>query len=756
MKVRDAYAHARGESQFIDDIPEPEGTLHAAVFASPEAHARISALDTSAALGAKGVSAVFTASGIPGENEVGGIIRDEPLLADEGVHYIGQPIALVVADTKGNAHRAAALIEADFEELPAVFDPRRAAAAGDLIAPSRTFSIGDVDSAWADCSTIVAGSVESGGQEHLYLETQGALAVPDDGGGVKVISATQSPTSVQRTVAGVLGIPMNLVEVDVKRLGGAFGGKEDQATPWAALAALAAYILGRPVKIVLGRGEDMRMTGKRHPYSSDFRIGLDRSGKILAYEATFFQNAGAAADLSTAILERSLFHATNSYRIPNARVTGLSCRTNLPPFTAFRGFGGPQAIFVVESAIAHAAEAVGVDAAYLQEKNLLDDGDRFPYGMAVENCRARQCFQEACERFDVAGMRRGVREFNDRNRILKQGLSLMPVCFGISFTSSFLNQAGALVHVYTDGSVQVSTGAVEMGQGVNAKIQSIAARTLGVPAARVMVASTNTQRVANTSPTAASTGADMNGMAARLACEAILARLVRAASVELDLDPASIEIRDGLVRADGEETDLVWERLVRLCYLGRVNLSAQAHYATPGVFFDREKEQGRPFAYHVFGTAVIRVTVDCLRGTHRVEDLLVVHDAGRSLHPLIDRGQVEGAAMQGIGWMTMEELVYEEGRLLTDSLTTYKVPDVHAVSERVEVVFLEDAENRSAVLNSKAIGEPPFMYGIGAYFAILNAMRAFRPEREGFYKAPMTPERALLYLYGCDEGPADL
>lgn len=746
MKQNDIFFHPRGETLYVDDLPPFAGQLHAAVLPSPVAHGRILRLKTGAAGRRDGVAAVFTAADIPGENQIGGIIADEPLLAAGEVHYAGQPVALVVAATAREARRALAAIELEIEELPPVLDPRQAAAQGRLIAPPRTFALGDVEAAWPQCAHVLTGRVETGGQEHVYLETQAAVAVPGEKDGLRLISATQSPSAVQRTVARVLGMPMSQVGVEVFRLGGAFGGKEDQATAWAALAALAARSLRRPVKLVLERREDMRLTGKRHPYSSDFKIGLDAEGRILAYEVAFYQNAGAAADLSTAILERTLFHAGNSYRIPNVRASGYSCRTNLPPFTAFRGFGGPQAMFVLEAALFQAAEKMGLEPAELQRRNLLQEGDELPFGQKARNCRARRCFDEAVSAFDLQAARDRVRDYNAGHALSKKGLALMPVCFGISFTSTHLNQAGALVHVYTDGSVSVSTGAVEMGQGVNNKILLVAGRTLGVAQGRLRIESTSTRRVANTSPTAASTGADLNGKAVERACLELRDRLLRVAAGKLGVPAGELEIRAGRVRRGGKEAGLSWEELVLAAYLARVNLSAQAHFATPQIHFDRQKEKGEPFAYHVYGTALVEATIDGLRGTAEVDAVRVVHDGGASLNPLVDRGQVEGAVVQGIGWLTMEELIFSDrGRLLTDTLSTYKVPDIRSAPP-IEVRFLADAANPEAVGGSKAVGEPPLMYGIGAYFALLDALRAFRPEKPLPFAAPLTHEKILTWL----------
>jgi xanthine dehydrogenase large subunit len=747
MSTPDLEAHVRGTSRYIDDMPDPAGLLHAAAVTSPEPHARLISIDTSAALALPGVVAVLSADDIPGFNQIGGIIQDEELFAETTVHFIGQPVAAVVAETPHQARAGARAVTLELEKLPAIFDAREAAAAGELITASRTLDAGDVDAAWADCDVIVESSAETAGQEHLYLETQAALALPEEDGRIKLWSSTQAPTAVQRITARVLGLPMNLVEVEVTRLGGAFGGKEDQATPWAVMAALGAQRTGRPVRLTLNRHEDMCFTGKRHPYSSDFKLGLKADGTIVAYEVHLWQNAGAAADLSPAILERSLFHATGAYFVPNARIHAASCRTNLIPFTAFRGFGAPQGMFVMEAAIDRAAEVMGLSRSKIQAKNLLNEGDAFPYGMRVERSQARRSFKEAAERFNLEGLETEIAAHNAGNNLTKRGVAAMPVCFGISFTNAMLNQAGALVHVYTDGSVSVSTGAIEMGQGVNAKMLAVASATLGVPQDRIRIESTTTRTVANTSPTAASSGADMNGRATELACRAIYNRLLGVAAEMVDVAPDRLDLTNGLVTADGEPTELEWNDLVWTAYTRRVNLSAHAHYATPGLWYDKETEQGEPFAYHVFGTAVLEVTVDCLRGTYTVDRVGMVHDGGRSLAEKVDMGQLEGGLVQGLGWMTMEELVFHEGRNVSDTLSTYKIPDLPS-TPILEGHFLDDADNPKAVMHSKAIGEPPFMYGIGVYYALLDALRAFRPDRGGVYDAPLTPEKALMFLHG--------
>ncbi len=749
MKNTDSLKHVTGNSLFVDDMQVPEGALTGFVFYSSIAHGRIIELNLNEALRSPGVAGIITAADIPGENQIGGVIPDENLFADGEVHFIGHPIALVAADTFLNAKSAAEKIVCRFEKLPPILDARDAAAKNKLIIPPKVFTIGDTSFAWSKCDFIVEGSVESGGQEHLYLETQGSIAFPVEGGGVKIISSTQGPTSLQKAASRVLNIPMNKIEVDVPRLGGGFGGKEDQATPWGVMAALAALKLGKTVKLVLPRQVDIRITGKRHPYSSDFKVGLNKEGKIIAYEVSFYQNAGASADLSTAILDRTLFHATNSYFIPNVKATAYCCRTNLPPFTAFRGFGGPQGMFVIESAIYKASIETGIDINTIKKINLLKEGDEFPYGQKTAGCNIGRCYEELEWGAGFINIFEEIKEFNKSSRLIKKGAYVMPVTFGISFTTSFLNQASALVHIYTDGSISISTAAVEMGQGVNAKLRAIASHELGVSIDRIKIETTNTSRVANTSPTAASKGADLNGFAVIDACAILRDRLKLAAAGELKADdPNGIEIKNEIIYLNGNATGLSFDKLIQKAYTKMISLSAQAHHATPNVWFDQTTRKGNPFAYHTYGVALIQVTLDCLRGTYKIDSVDVVHDYGASIDRIVDLGQAEGAIVQGIGWMTMEELIWnKEGKLLTDALSTYKVPDIYSVPDRINISSLENAANPFGPLKSKAIGEPPFMYGIGAYFALLNAMKAFRPELKIKFSSPLTPEKVLLSLY---------
>ncbi|MGK2862923.1 MAG: molybdopterin cofactor-binding domain-containing protein, partial [Chitinophagaceae bacterium] len=484
-----------------------------------------------------------------------------------------------------------------------------------------------------------------------------------------------------------------------------------------------------------------------HPYSSDFKIGLNKDLKILAYEATFYQNAGAAADLSPAVMERTLFHCTNTYFIPNVKATAYCCRTNLPPNTAFRGFGGPQGMFVIEAAIEKAAGALGLQACDIQQKNLLQTGDEFPYGQKCVS-EAVECWNKADELFEIEKIQQSVDHFNSTSTYYKKGMALMPICFGISFTKTLMNQARALVHVYTDGSVGISTGAVEMGQGVNAKIRQVAATIFSINPEKIKITSTNTYRIANTSPSAASATADLNGKATEQACIEILHRIKQVAADELNSSPGLIELVKEWIYINGIKTEWNWEKIVMKAFTQRVSLSEHAHYTPPGIHFNTEKEKGHPFAYHVFGTSIITVTIDCLRGIYEIDAVKVVHDAGISMNKVVDMGQCEGGIVQGIGWMTIEEIVYdEEGKLKSDALSTYKVPDIYSVPKEMDIHFLETQKDNLAILRSKAVGEPPLMYGIGAWFALRNAIKAFNHLSDIPYDAPMTPEKVLMNLY---------
>ena len=747
----DAPNHVTGASIYVDDIPQIEDTVFALAYGSPLAHGKIRSIDISDAASYKGVLGILTYRDIPGQNQIGGIVPDETLLAEKIVQFRGQPIALIIAISHEIAHEARELIRADIEPLEIVTDPRQAYHQGLLLHPSRTFRMGQSSEAFTQCQTMVQGAVEIGGQEHVYIEPQGAYAIPVEKDGLRILSSTQGPTHVQKTVARVLGIPMHKIEVDVGRIGGGFGGKEDQATMWAAMVALAAYHLHRPVKCILDRKDDMMMTGKRHPYSCDYRLGLDARLKMIAFEATYFQNGGAAADLSPAVLERTLFHGTNSYYIPHVTLIAHCCKTNLPPNTAFRGFGGPQGMVVIEAAIHHAAQKLGVPAHQIQEINLIDDGCKFPYGQIVSESKARDCWIEATTAYELKTLENEIKKFNSTHEDEKKGVALMPVCFGISFTNTQMNQARALVHVYSDGSIGVSTGAVEMGQGVNAKLLQVAALAFGVSDQRVKIESTNTTRVANSSPSAASATTDLNGKALQQACEQILLRLKKLATELVQAEESRIAFVNEHILIDGQDSGISWNELIQKAITQRISLSAKGHYATPLIYFDKQTEKGYPFAYHVYGTAIIVARVDCIRGIYDIERVSLVHDCGMSMNLAVDLGQIEGGLVQGIGWMTLEELKYSlEGVLLSNTLATYKIPVMYSVPRQIDVRLLDTNGSPHAIRKSKAVGEPPLMYGIGAYFALYNAILAFNPKAKLNYHTPMTHERVLMSLYSYD------
>lgn len=750
MRHCDSELHVSGRSQYVDDVPAPAGMLHGAVFGAPVAHGRVKQLDLAGATQVEGVVGVVHADTIPGSKLVGALSLDEPLFAKAEVRYIGHPLAMVVATTPEAAAKGVKACSLIVEDLPVNVCPRKAFENGDLLQETRVFEKGSVNDVWDSCTHVVEGKIDLAGQEHLYLETNRARAIPREDGQMQVFSSTQSPSAVQKHVAGVLGLPMHKVEVDVKRLGGGFGGKEDQATQWACMSAVAANEFSRPVQLVLSRTDDMRMTGKRHPYKQDFKIGLDADGVILAYEVTHYQNGGAYMDLSAAVLERTVMHSTNAYSIPNVKIRAACCRTNLPPNTAFRGFGGPQGMFPLEVAIEQAAEKIGVSADSIQSKNLMADGYVFHYGQEVEACNMRRTWDEAMSDFDVESIRSRIDHFNDEHSFKKKGFAMMPVCFGISFTKTFLNQGSSLVHVYTDGSVSVTTGGIEMGQGISSNMIAICSKVFGISPKRIKSNSTNTSRIANISPSAASATTDLNGNATIIACREILSGMKAVAAKELSCEPESITIEDSIVHRSGQPTEMNWEALVLKTYFARVQLMAHGFYSPPKLHYDPIKGYGRPFHYYTYGTCLIETTVDCLRGTYTIDASRIVHDLGRTIIPTVDQGQIEGGLAQGLGWVTLEELAYnEEGRLTSQALSTYKAPDAEFMPDVMELKLLENVDNPGGPLGSKAVGEPPFMYGMAAYFAIRKAIRAFRATHSDGkeIRCPVTTEQVLLALY---------
>lgn len=748
MTERESYRHVTGRSHYVDDLPVPEHCLFAAVVSSPVANGTLLAIDSQQAKSQPGVVSVISAVDIPGDNQIGEIAPDEQLLAEKQLLFIGKPVALVLAESPSQARHGASCVTLSYEAAEPILDVRTAYRAGSTFGEPRCFQKGDTARAFNDAPWVVEGDVDTHAQEHLYFETQAALALPSDGNRIKLFCASQSPSAVQKFTARVLGLAMNAVEVEVPRLGGAFGGKEEQAKPWALMAALGAHISQRPVKLVLNRQEDMRWTGKRHPYSAHYRLAADKQGRLLGYEVKFLQDGGAVADLSTAILERTLFHATNAYAIPNVTVNALSCRTHHPSNTAFRGFGAPQAIFALESAIDHLALTMKMPRWEIQHKNLLTPGYTFDYGMTVKTDALQQCWQRLWDDKCLAQRFSDIETKNKTAARYKKALALTPLCFGISFTATHLNQASVNVNIYTDGSIGLATSAVEMGQGVTEKMRAVAARVFTLSIDKIRVDYTNSSKAANMPPTAASVGGDLSGMAIMHACENLKNRLRHFAAQRLNTSYENTLLKEGVFTGAKTSTSLIaWDTLIGAAYLERISLSERCFYATPDLYFDRVKEQGNPFSYHVYGVSAIECTLDSLLGVYKIDHIDVVYDLGESLDPMIDQGQMEGGLVQGVGYATMEEIVWDDnGVLLTDSFATYKIPDL-LHSPEISVEFIASKSNPHGPFSAKAIGEPPFLLGLGAYFAVTDAIRSYAGETSINYQLPISPERVLLALY---------
>lgn len=745
--------HVTGRSQFLDDMPKPRHLLAVKVLASPVARGHITRLDVSRALEIPGVVRVITAADIPGVNQVGGIIPDEVCLAESHVCFIGEPVALVAAESEGAAAAGVKAIALEIEPEAPIFTVEEAIAAESFLSPVRKIERGHVDAAMSSAPHVLEGVAISEGQEHFYMETQRAMAVPEDSGAITVYSSTQHPTEVHRMVSGVLGLPQHSVTIDVKRLGGGFGGKESQATIWAACTALAAHLTGRPALLKLDREEDMAWTGKRHQFVSHYKVAFDGEGRILALHAELNANGGAVADATSSILERGMLHSENTYMIANHRAIGRPCRTNLPPATAFRGFGAPQGIFMIETVIQRIAHALGKDPYSIRELNAYREGDSAPYGEPVYGAgHLRPLLAELRRSSEWDARQKAIADFNAKSRWQKKGLAMVPVKFGISFTAAFLNQGVALVQIYPDGSVSVNHGAIEMGQEVNTKIAQIAATNLGLPLSAIRIETNNTKRVGNAPPTAASSGCDLNGHAVDNATDQLVPRLQKKAQELYGVAPVFFE--DGFLYGPTAEGAIdrknclsSFKDFALKCFQGRVDLCAHGHYATPLVGFDREAGQGHPFLYYVFGAAVAEVTVDLLTGRATTERVDILHDSGQSLNPAVDIGQIEGAFVQGMGWATTEELVYsKEGKLLSDSPATYKVPTYGDVPADFHVKLYEGSVNEVGVHQSKANGEPPLVYGEAVFFAIAEAIAAATGRYPVEMTLPATPEKVLRAL----------
>jgi len=759
-----AKLHVTGAARYTDDVPTPKGTLHLAFGLSTIAKGQVTSLDLAPVRAAEGVLHVFTADDLPAANDVSPSVHDEPLLSDGTIHYVGQPIFCVVATSHLAARKAARLAKVTYaEETPILTVDEALAADSRFEDGPRVYAKGDVDAALADAPHRLQGTLELGGQEHFYLEGQAALALPQDNGDMVVHASTQHPSEIQHKVAEGLGVPFHAVRVEVRRMGGGFGGKESQGNALAVACAIAAQMTGKPCKMRYDRDDDMVITGKRHDFRITYDVGFDDTGRLTGVDFTHLVRCGWAQDLSLPVADRAMLHADNAYDLPAARITSHRLKTNTQSATAFRGFGGPQGLVGIERVMDHIAHYLALDPLEVRRRNFYGSPSRghstaagavgrgiggqrklgvTPYGMEVTDSVIAELVDQLAERSDYAARRAAVTEWNAANPILKKGIALTPVKFGISFTLTHLNQAGALVHVYSDGSIHMNHGGTEMGQGLFQKVAQVAADRFGVDVGAVKITATDTGKVPNTSATAASSGSDLNGMAVKVACDTIRDRMAEHLAELYQTTPQQIVFADGQVQVGSEA--IAFGRAAQLCYEARVSLSSTGFYKTPEVAWDRIKGQGRPFYYFAYGAAVSEVVVDTLSGENRILRTDILHDAGSSLNPALDIGQIEGGFVQGAGWLTMEELVWDDaGRLRTHAPSTYKIP---AVADRPEVfnVHLFDNVNASeTIYRSKAVGEPPFMHGTSVFLALSDALAACGTDYPAL-DAPATPERLMM------------
>lgn len=743
-----AEAHVTGTALYTDDLGvRSRDVLHAWPVQAPHAHARILAMQTRPALEVPGVVKVLTASDVPGIND-SGTKHDEPLFPSE-VMFHGQAVCWVLGESVEAARRGAEAVAVEYEPLPSLLTLTEAIAAGSFQGNQPTLARGEPDNALAGAAHRFSGKFEFGGQEHFYLETQASLAYIEDGGQVFVQSSTQHPSETQEIVAHVLGLSSHQVTVQCLRMGGGFGGKEMQPHGFAAVAALGASLTGRPVRLRLNRTQDITMTGKRHPFHATWEAGFDHDGRITALKATLTSDGGWSLDLSEPVLARAMCHVDNAYFIPNIEVHGRIAKTNKTSQTAFRGFGGPQGMLVMEDILGRCAPLLGLEPSELRRRNFYEPGQATPYGQHVRHAeRLAAIWQSLLDRADVARRREDIAAFNAAHPHIKRALGITPVKFGISFNLTAFNQAGALVHVYKDGSVLINHGGTEMGQGLHTKMRQVAATALGVPLAFIRLAPTRTDKVPNTSATAASSGADLNGGAVKNACEQISSRLAEVAARKLNIHPDDVRFHDGKVTGIGfHDRDLSFAEVVHDAYFQRVPLWAAGYYRTEGLHWDSARMQGEPFKYFSYGAAVTEVEVDRFTGAYRQVRADIVHDVGDSLSPLVDVGQIEGGFVQGAGWLTLEDLRWDvsdgdgRGRLTTQSASTYKLPSFSEMPEQFNVHLFERATESGVVYGSKAVGEPPLMLAISVREALREAVAAFGPAGMSVELAsPATPE----------------
>lgn len=752
-----AIGHVTGESIYIDDIPFSSNEVLVDFYGSPVAHGRILSIDLEAARQIPGVVGLYTYQDLGGVNRFGPILQDEVLLVEDTAMFIGHPIVVIAAETQKALRQAKHAIKVNMKLLPPIFTIDEAIEKQQFIGSTRIIERGDPEKAFTQADHILEGTFYSGGQEHFYLESQSALVYPEENNTLYVHSSTQNPSEVQAVIAEVLGLGFHQVVCVTKRMGGAFGGKECQATHPAAMAALVALKTKRPARIHLSVDDDMKTTGKRHAFQNRYRVAFTREGLITGLTVDLYANGGAANDLSTAVMGRAMCHAENAYYIPNIRITGTVCKTNLPPNTAFRGFGGPQGMANMENIIEEIAICLKKDAYEIRVLNCygLTDRNITPYGQTVQHNTLPQLFDQLSQSADYKNRRAAVEIFNAQSKTHLKGIALTPVKFGISFNTKFLNQASALVNIFLDGTVQVSTGATEMGQGVNTKIRQFVADELQIPPESVRVMITSTEKNNNTSATAASSSADLNGKAAVEACKTLRNRLISCAAhyftkqdKGLSSSPeAVIWDQEGICHRDDPKARLTFQELAHIAYLERVNLGERGFYATPGLGFDWETGQGSPFLYFTTGCAVSEVLIDRFTGDLKVlrSDLLM--DIGRPVNPGIDRGQITGAFVQGLGWVTTEDLRYADtGELLTHSPTTYKVPNINDLPEIFNIDWLEDADNPVNIKGSKAVGEPPLMLALSVWAAVKHALSFVADGEIPTLNIPATNEEILMRL----------
>lgn len=751
-----AIKHVQGSSVYVDDMIRFENELQAWIITSPVAHGKIKSVDISEVLRQKGVHCILTAKDIPGDNQMGPVFHDEPCMSEKEVMCIGQTIAVIAADSFEEAFHAAKKVKLNITTLPGILTIEDAIKKNSVLQPARKIERGTVDKALKKCEHILEGRFSSGAQEHWYLETQICIAVPGEDKEMTLYSSTQHPSETQAVVAEVLGISRNEVVVDTRRLGGAFGGKETSGNHIAAWAALLANKTRRPVRLRLTRNMDQMVTGKRHRFLSDWKIGFDKKGVISAYEVILNADAGHASDLTMAILERAMFHAENAYYIPNIRIVGNSWRTNLPSNVAFRGFGQPQGMAVIENAIDHIARFLKKEPQEIRQINFygLKDRNTAPYGAVIENNRLDLMTKKILKSSEYFARKSKVDEFNKTSRFVKKGISLVPVKFGISFTTSFLNQAGSLIHIYSDGTIQVNHGGIEMGQGLNTKMLQVAAAELGVSIDRIKVTATNTSKVPNTSATAASSGSDLNGMAVKNAVDQLKAKLAPIATEMLNqkfpglkADPKKLIFNNGTIFVKGQEKKAIdFTELASGAYLRQTQLSAAGFYATPDIWFDRAKGVGKPFHYYTYGMSVSEVEVDILTGSVKLLRTDLIEDAGDPINKCIDEGQVAGGFVQGLGWVTTEDIKWNaEGKILNQSPDTYKIPTISDIPADFRVELLDNAANNNTIRKSKAVGEPPFPLAISVWLAIKYAVSSLKDhKKEPQLSIPATNEEIVL------------